>query len=149
MARQVIDQIRSLAGVRDMRVARLSAAPDVVITCLQNGQAGQPVQDLVLADVQVPWPPGFRASGASVAVAAPVGGLAVGPRRLPPPPAPAAAQQPGGPCGETLQIITAAEANGHACVAEMNKQVAVNVDKIITALEADSRDERETVADAS
>jgi hypothetical protein len=100
VARQVIDQIRGLAGVRDMRVARLSAAPDVVITCLQNGQGGQPVQDLVLADVQVPWPPASgRVALASVAVAAPVGGLAVGPRRLPPPPAPAAAQQPGGPGG--------------------------------------------------
>jgi hypothetical protein len=37
----------------------------------------------------------------------------------------------------TLQIITAAEAGGHARVAEMNKQVAANLGKIITALEAD------------
>ena len=42
----------------------------------------------------------------------------------------------------TLQIITAAEATGHARVAEMNRQVAGNLDKIITALEAGSRDER-------
>ena len=35
----------------------------------------------------------------------------------------------------TLQIITAAEANGHARVAEMNRQVAVNLGHIIAALE--------------
>jgi len=35
----------------------------------------------------------------------------------------------------TLQIITAAEAAGHARVAEMNKQVAGNLDKIIATLE--------------
>ena len=42
----------------------------------------------------------------------------------------------------TLQIITAAEAAGHARVAEMNKQVAANLDKIITALETGSQDSR-------
>ena len=36
---------------------------------------------------------------------------------------------------QTLQIISAAEANGQARVAEMNKQVAANLDKIIAALE--------------
>jgi hypothetical protein len=41
----------------------------------------------------------------------------------------------------TLQIITAAEAAGHARVTEMNKQVAANLDKIITALEAGSREQ--------
>jgi integrase len=41
----------------------------------------------------------------------------------------------------TLQIITAAEAAGHARVTEMNKQVAANLDKIIAALETDSRDQ--------
>ena len=35
----------------------------------------------------------------------------------------------------TLQLITAAEAAGHARLAGMNKQVAANLDKIITALE--------------
>jgi hypothetical protein len=40
----------------------------------------------------------------------------------------------------TLQIITAAEAAGQARVAEMNQQVAANLDKIITALEAGGRD---------
>jgi integrase len=50
----------------------------------------------------------------------------------------------------TLQIITAAEAAGHARVAEMNKQVAGNLGKIITALEADSdTGEGEPAADAS
>ena len=48
-----------------------------------------------------------------------------------------------------LQIVTAAEAAGHARVAEMNKQVAANLDKIITALEADGEDGQEAAADAS
>jgi hypothetical protein len=38
---------------------------------------------------------------------------------------------------QTLQIITAAEANGQARVAEMNRQVAANLGKIIATLEAD------------
>ena len=42
---------------------------------------------------------------------------------------------------QTLQIITAAEANGQARVAEMNKQVAANLDKIITVLKADDSGE--------
>ena len=50
---------------------------------------------------------------------------------------------------ETLQIITAAEANGRARVAEMNRQVAGNLDKIITALETGSRDGGEAAASAS
>ena len=49
----------------------------------------------------------------------------------------------------TLQIITAAEAVGHARVAEMNRQVAGNLDKIITALEAEGPDEKEATAGAS
>jgi integrase len=50
----------------------------------------------------------------------------------------------------TLQIITAAEAAGHARVADMNKQVAGNLGKIITALEAGSdTGEGEPAADAS
>ena len=49
----------------------------------------------------------------------------------------------------TLQIITAAEAAGHARVAEMNRQVAANLGKIITALEADGHDSREAAAGAS
>ena len=48
----------------------------------------------------------------------------------------------------TVQLITAAEAAGHARVAEMNKQVATNLTKIITALEAGG-EEQEAAADAS
>ncbi len=50
---------------------------------------------------------------------------------------------------ETLQIISAAEAAGHARVAEMNRQVAANLDKIITALGEDGRDNEEAAAGAS
>ena len=42
-----------------------------------------------------------------------------------------------------LQIITAAEAAGHARLAEMNKQVAANLDKIITALGTSAGDEQQ------
>ena len=49
----------------------------------------------------------------------------------------------------TLQIISAAEAAGHARVAEMNRQVAGNLNKIITALEAEGPDEKEATAGAS
>ena len=49
----------------------------------------------------------------------------------------------------TLQIITAAEAAGHARVAEMNRQVESNLGKIIAALEADGGSEQEADADAS
>ena len=49
---------------------------------------------------------------------------------------------------QTLQIITAAEANGQARVAEMNKQVAGNLDKIITALEDGEADSKKAAADA-
>ena len=48
----------------------------------------------------------------------------------------------------TLQLITAAEAAGHTRVTEMNKQVAANLDKIITALEADDGNQQEATADA-
>ena len=48
----------------------------------------------------------------------------------------------------TLQIISAAEARGQTRVAQMNRQVAVNLEKIITALEAGD-DEPEAAADAS
>jgi integrase len=49
----------------------------------------------------------------------------------------------------TLQIISAAEASGHARVAEMNRQVAGNLDKIITTLEAEGEDGKEAAAGAS
>jgi hypothetical protein len=48
----------------------------------------------------------------------------------------------------TLALITAAEAAGHTRVAEMNKQVAANLGKIITALEDDA-DSHQAAADAS
>ena len=48
-----------------------------------------------------------------------------------------------------LQIISAAEASGHARVAEMNRQVAGNLDKIITILEAEGEDGKEAAAGAS
>ena len=47
----------------------------------------------------------------------------------------------------TLALITAAEAAGHTRVAEMNKQVAANLDKIITVLEDDA-DSHQAAADA-
>jgi len=50
---------------------------------------------------------------------------------------------------QTLQIITAAEANGQARVAEMSKQVACNLDKIIASLEEDGEEGKETAAGAS
>jgi integrase len=49
---------------------------------------------------------------------------------------------------QTLQIITAAEAAGHARVAEMNRQVAANLDNIITALEADGGEGKKAAAGA-
>jgi integrase len=48
----------------------------------------------------------------------------------------------------TLQLITAAEANGQGRLAEMNKQVAANLEKIITALETDG-DQDKAAVDAS
>jgi integrase len=49
----------------------------------------------------------------------------------------------------TLQIITAAEAAGHARVAEMNRQVAANLDKIIATLQAEAPARGEGTASAS
>jgi hypothetical protein len=49
----------------------------------------------------------------------------------------------------TLQIISAAEASGQARVAEMNRQVAGNLDKIIATLETEGPDEEEATAGAS
>jgi len=50
---------------------------------------------------------------------------------------------------QTLQIISAAEARGHTRQAEMNRQVAGNLEKIITSLEADDPGQPEAAADAS
>jgi hypothetical protein len=49
----------------------------------------------------------------------------------------------------TLQIISAAEASGHARVVEMNRQVAGNLDKIIATLEAEEPDDKEAAAGGS
>jgi integrase len=49
---------------------------------------------------------------------------------------------------QTLQIISAAEANGQGRVAEMNKQVADNLDKIIATLENENDGGREAAGDA-
>ena len=49
----------------------------------------------------------------------------------------------------TLQLITGAEAAGHTRLAEMNKQVAASLDKIITALEDGGDNERGAAAGAS
>jgi hypothetical protein len=46
----------------------------------------------------------------------------------------------------TLQIITAADASGHARVAEMNRQVAGNLDKIIATLESGGREDEATAS---
>jgi hypothetical protein len=48
---------------------------------------------------------------------------------------------------QTLQIIPAAEANGQARVAEMNRQAASNLGKIIASLE-DGRDAKDAAAGA-
>jgi len=48
---------------------------------------------------------------------------------------------------QTLRIITAAEARGQDRLAEMNRQVLANLDRVITSLQADG-DTTDTVADA-
>lgn len=51
---------------------------------------------------------------------------------------------------QTLQIISAAEARGQKRLMEMNRQVADNLEKIITSLEDDGQtDTGEAAADAS
>ena len=49
---------------------------------------------------------------------------------------------------QALQIISAAEARGQARMAEMNQQVAGNLQRIITALET-GQDPRQGIADVS
>jgi ferredoxin len=48
----------------------------------------------------------------------------------------------------TLTLITTARNNGHVRVTEMNEQVAANLDRMITELEAIGPDEQEDAADA-
>ena len=74
---QLVDQACCLTWGGDLHGAgrqRLTVAAE------EDGQGGQVRQDLVLTDISVLRPAWFRAGGAGVAVAAPVGGLAVGPR---------------------------------------------------------------------
>ena len=49
---------------------------------------------------------------------------------------------------QTVRIITAAEAHGHARVVDMNRQILANLDRIITGLD-DGRATSDEVADAS
>jgi hypothetical protein len=48
----------------------------------------------------------------------------------------------------TLTLITTARDNGHVRVTEMNEQVALNLDRMITELEATGPDEQEDAANA-
>ena len=50
---------------------------------------------------------------------------------------------------QALQVISAAEARGQARLAEMNRQVLANLDRIITALDDNPGDGRQEHADAS
>lgn len=50
---------------------------------------------------------------------------------------------------QVLQIISAAEARGQTRQAEMNQQVADNLQKIITSLEVAGPDQPEAAVDAS
>jgi len=50
---------------------------------------------------------------------------------------------------QTLQIISAAEARGQARLAEMNRRVADNLEKIIRSLEDDDGEQQQAAADAS
>ena len=49
----------------------------------------------------------------------------------------------------TLTLIATARDNGHVRVTEMNEQVAANLDRMITELEAITPDEQEDAAGAS
>jgi myo-inositol catabolism protein IolC len=50
---------------------------------------------------------------------------------------------------QVLQIMTAAEAQGHQRLLEMNQQVLTNLDQIITTLQEDPSADSEQVSDAS
>jgi site-specific recombinase XerD len=50
---------------------------------------------------------------------------------------------------QTLQIIAAAQARGHTRIAQMNQQVADNLERIITSLEADTAPTTQAAVDAS
>jgi hypothetical protein len=50
--------------------------------------------------------------------------------------------------GRTLTLLSTAEVAGHLRVAEMNKQVLTNLDRMITAVEIEVEDRPEEAADA-
>ena len=93
---QVSDHILGTGLVPDVGAAAGAPSP---LWCGRLGelqvQGAQVRQDPVLADVGVLKPARAARAGGGVAVAAPVGGLAVGPRRFHPPPAATAYQQSG------------------------------------------------------
>ena len=89
---QLIDQACRLTRSGDLQSA-VRQRP--IVATEEDGKGGQVRQNLILTDIGVLWPAGARAGGAGVAVAAPVGRLAVRPSRFEPPPALAAGQQPG------------------------------------------------------
>ena len=88
---------------RDRAISPLTSSfPPSLPPALRDGglgepqvQGGQMRQDPVLADVGVLDPAQAAAAGGGAAVTAPVGGLAIRPRRFHPPPAANAGQQPG------------------------------------------------------
>jgi hypothetical protein len=73
---QLVDQACCLAWGDDLQGA---VRQRLIVAVEADAQGGQVRQDLVLTDIGVLRPAWFRAGGAGVAVAAPVGGLAVGP----------------------------------------------------------------------
>ena len=89
---QLVDQVCGLARRGDLSGAVVFWR---AVARQEDGQGGQVGQDLVLADMGVLRPAWVRVSGAGVAVAAPVGRLAVGPGGFQPPSSPAAGQQSG------------------------------------------------------
>jgi hypothetical protein len=76
---QLVDQRGRAGGAGQLSGSAARPAGFAGITGEQDGDSGQVREDLVLADIAVLRPAGIRAGGAGVAVAAPVGGLAVRP----------------------------------------------------------------------
>src|SRR5580658_9885900 len=77
---ELVDQVCCTVRAGHLAGTGVRAAQFADAAGEQDGDGGQVRQDLVLAHVGVRWSSRFWAGGAGVAVAAPVGGLAVGPR---------------------------------------------------------------------
>jgi hypothetical protein len=92
---QLVDQTCRIGRAGYLSRAAVPAARCPGSAGEEYADGGQVGKYLVLADVGVPGPARSWAGGADVEVAAPVGGLAVGPGRFRPPPAPPPGQQPG------------------------------------------------------